>query len=411
MIKYFILATLMALALMQSCSKNNITVEEDPCPGCIIDTLFKNIDTLWSVDMPGEFGVPYKGIFSEGDLVIFVGEYENYIFVTAYNKQNGEKVWEWLKQEITYFHITLDNGVLVLQNLSSVIAIDARTGILINEYISLDEDLRHYGGFVLGDYFYHSRGSNNDSLQTVLRTHVSDFENWETIYTINRGEDTGGSSLRIESFNLWIDPATNDEILLMQYKFHDSKAGKLVAWNLTKGEIEWEFEDFIPNYKSNPHQILVENNKAFFTDGSKYYCFDMSTGGNLWQFEHPSGTYPMLHLQATYANQENALIVKDDFNGLISIDASTGNMLWMEIDRGDRLSVSGSPVYHDGIVYYMAEWKLWAADAENGDLLLSQAGNHNITQSFRGDIAIDYDRSVIYTSTRRNIYAIKTIAD
>ncbi len=399
------------LILLNSCSKTTVIDlpdQEIPCVFCPPDTLFKNIDTLWTAKPTAGNSFYDKGIFSEGDMVIVTGSTNTFTFVNAYSKSTGILMWERKFSQRYFSSAVLENGNLVLQSWKDILLIEVQSGTVIHDYKQAVDNVAHTFGQLLGNYYYYTRVNNNESKAWLVRSHISDFSQWETVYELNRGEETGGSRPNIESYNLWIHPETNDSIILFQHRMAFPDRVDIVAWNHRKKNILWRHNHISPIRNSSYKQIMILKDKAYFSASSVFYCFDMRTGEIIWKFDHPSGINSMLYYSPVYAESENAIILKDDGDMLFSFDADTGEVNWSFNNRGASSVSAGSPVYHNGVVYYCTAGKLFAVVAATGKVLLRESSSIDI-YNFRGDLALDRDNDILYAMDGRRIYAIKTL--
>ncbi len=394
-----------------SCSKTTITPipDPDPCYGCEIqDTLFKNIDTIWSTELFGESSIANDGIFVDGEKIVFSGSFSLSSFVSVYNKSTGIKLWERMNDIEHYPSANLINGNLVLQNRTRITHFNTNSEFPINDFQQTNDKASNPYGELIGNYYYYSRRASNDTKSWLVRTKITDFKNWETIYTLERGEDTGGSRPQIQSYNLWVHPETGDSIILLQHRMAFPDRVDIVAWNHSKKENLWRHDHISPIKNSSNKQIMILKDRAYFSASSVFYCFDMRSGDIIWKFDHPSGINSMLYYSPVYAENENAIILKDDADRLISFDADTGEINWNFTNRGASSVGAGSPVYHNGVVYYCMAGRLYAVVAATGKVLLRESSSIEI-YNFRGELAVDRENDILYAMDGRRIYAIKTL--
>src|SRR5690606_1345264 len=142
--------------------------------------------------------------------------------------------------------------------------------------VSLDnESFASPDGQLLSDDYYATLRSTDDQKSRLIRTSFDDFDNWKTVYQLNRGSETGNSIPNIQSYNLWINPNSGDSILIFQHRMAIPDRVDVVAYNLRTLEIEWKHENLTKNGNSNHQQIFIHDNKAYFGGSLTFYCFDM----------------------------------------------------------------------------------------------------------------------------------------
>lgn len=393
--------------ILDSCSQSTYTdvPREEPCHICEADTLFRNIDSLWTADLVSQYGVSFKGIFSEGNNVIITGAQDYHSFVYAFDKITGERVWD-LKIDHNYFASAVhNNGNLVLQSYKRVVLVDVINGRVVHDYTQESNKAGNTFGQLLGDHYYYTRSTLDEGKSWVVRSHVSDFQNWEAIYFLKIGEDTGGSRPNIQSYNLWVDPETGDSIIVMQHRMAFENRVDLLAWNMTKKKLIWKHDRISPSGNSANAQIKIFNGKAYFCADTIMYCVDIKTGNILW-FHREGG---IMFNDPIYAEKEGAIILKLTSDKVISFDESTGNILWESNSLGHTSVDAGQAVYHNSIIYLCTSHRLHAMSAITGKLLVREKSSIYGSLGFTGEVAIDHERGILFASDNKKIFAIKTL--
>ena len=388
----------------------------DPCEinPCDTSKLMGKLDTLWAVPVRKDdlsfanYGlisykqhiiVNYSSIESSGLALIDKG---NPIQKIEYDKPGLDL--------ITSMDLDSASNTLLIQREAWNARISYPDAQLLNENKFTQGWSGSTYGYLLGPFYYRTRRTENDSEAYVIRSSKDDLVNWDTIYTLTRGQVTGGSRPNIQSFNLWINPDSGDTILIFQHRMAFPNRVDVVAYNLNLKKIEWKHDDLTRLGDSNHQQIFIHENKAYFGGGTAFYCFAMTDGNIIWQHEHPSGIISYFLHKTVFAAQENLIIVKDGGRKLFAFDSETGSVKWVNEDNNAG-SASGSPVYHNGILYYTADASLFGIRASNGELLWKERPFKNGTQDFQGEIAIDPERGVLYATDSKHLYCIRLYED
>lgn len=407
------MSLIMCLLLLPSCTKPPIE-PVDPCEinPCDTSKLMGKLDTLWAVHVRND----NESIFNYGLINFDQHIIVNYSSIESsglsfINKSNPDQKIQFDKpglDAITSKDLDSTSRTILIQREAWNARISYPDGQLLAENKFTQGWSGSTYGYLLGPFYYRTRRTENDSEAYVIRSLKDDLMNWDTIYTLTRGHATGGSRPNIQSFNLWINPASGDSILIFQHRMAFPNRVDVVAYNLNQKEIEWNHDNLTSTGNSNHQQILVHENNAFFGGAKSYYCFDLLTGQIKWQYEHPEGVTPFALFQSTINPHNNSVIVKDGLDGLFSFEISTGSILWYNKEAGNSTgSYNTAPRYHNDIIYYHADASLCAVRASTGKLLWKERPFKNGSQLFYGDIVIDPERGVLYATDRKHLYCIK----
>ena len=187
----------------------------------------------------------------------------------------------------------------------------------------------------------------------------------------------------------------------------------VVAWNMDKKEVVWRHDDLTALGNSNHQQITLHDDKAYFAGATAFYCFDMFTGEILWQFDHPSGINSFLFYRPVIAEDENLIIVKDGGGRFRGFDLETGNVRMFNEGSGHSTVSSGSPIYHDGIIYFTERSRLYAVRVATSETLWeeSSSGIPLGPKTFQGELAIDRERGILYATSSDRLFAIRVYED
>ncbi len=406
-----ILPILLTLLLFFSCEKDSLPDPDDcPNPPCNDEPASSKLgvlDTLWSVQISDNYlGTEHIKVLN-GILYFSAGSY-----LIAYETTTGNKLWEWYDpafgRRALSFEKCKDGHSAILQNFSRIMKVDLSNGQTITSY---HQDIPNFGsnarGILLGDYAYYTQLKNDRSHANLVRSHKNDLQNWEVVYDLVQGEDTRGSWANMESYNLWVNPNNGDSVLVFQHRMAVPDRVDVVAFSLNTREILWRHNDINTSGNSNHQQMLVMNDKAYIMAAEVVIAYDMFTGEVVWEhFAHDLAIRFMFH-KFGFAESINAILVKGNSHRLYGLDPETGEKnLFVEDATFDSVG-SGSPTYHNGIIYYTTYGQLHAIRAATGEILWKEDSSMRHNTGFNGDIAIDKENGVLFAADGYYLYAIR----
>jgi len=398
--------------LQISCTKNE-PIPIDPCINTPCDStqLSPKLDTLWTIGKKesNDGSSTFEMIFNEGSLYLN-SQTNNLTVISAYSASNGEIRWirDFNVPVFGSFFVYKDY-VIAQSRTSQIFKLNKHTGQTVSIYTEYDGYSSHSYGQIIGDYYYYTKRSNDDSIATLLRSRIEDMENWEVVYELKRGSETGGSRPQIQSYNLWINPANGDSILVLQHRMALPNRVDLVGWNMSQKRIDWRHDNLTSDGNSNHNQILVLSDKIYFGGSTAFYCFHPENGELIWKYSHPNDSGSFMFLQPGIAESENSLIIKSNSTYLFSLDKDSGIPNWVTESTGNFTLGASSPQYYDGIVYLKNRDELFAIKANNGEILYRErsSGVPLGPTSFRGEIAIDEAKGIFYATSSDKVFAIR----
>ena len=394
-----------------SCDKEQESISSDSClHPCSSDSLLGKLDTIWSVKLSEDGSNP-----GAQESIIY---YDNRIYasysnvpegmISCYNTSDkGSIVWHYQNGQKDFIN------TFILPELNMVINKSWEIRLTLDMITGKEQSIIHSversgpRGIVLGTHLHYDEREDNDRTVHLRRSLVSNLSQVETLYTIDNN-DIDNSKKSIESMNLWMDPSTGDSILIFQHRMLDRV--DVVAWNMDKKEVVWRHDDITPNGNSNHQQILIQNDKAYFGGSVSFFCFDMRDGEIVWRFDDNSGHTPFMGLRSVVAKSINALVVTGS-RDIFAFDIESGMIKWRRPFEGSISS--GSPVYHDGIIYITGRGLLYAYRASDGELLWaeSSSGIPLGPKTFQGELAIDRERGILYATSSDRLFAIRVYED
>lgn len=134
--------------------------------------------------------------------------------------------------------------------------------------------------------------------------------------------------------------------------------------NDINGTTEWSVEldericDITPAIHEEKDYVYVG------AEDSKMYCFDISNGEKIWEFEGGD-----VFVASPVITEDDNLIAGSYDNNVYKLDCFTGEKKW-ETDTGDKIFIS--PTYKDGNIYTMGfnNGKISVIDSDDGKIKL-----------------------------------------
>ncbi len=381
-----------------------------PCmgPGCDQDTMGR-LELKWVTPLNPDtsWGNPYLILTDHGLVVSHYAAQKS--AVKLFDINGGQRIWHWTDLDVDHYTTTeyhRGEQKIVVQNRTRMASIDLASGQTYRRYVQEQDRTGNPFGHILGDHYYYTWRDVQDTVAKLLRTHITDFQTWDTVYTVRRSE-TDGSRPNIQSYNLWVDPETGDSVLVFQHRMSSPNRVDVVAWNMTRRRVEWRHDNLEPLGNSSLLQVLVLGDRLYFQGGATLYCMDMRTGEIRWQFRHPSNANALLYHRILYAADEDLVILKDDDDILYAFRPETGQVAWQRREAGQSSVGAGSPVYHRGIIYYCTFARLYAVRAATGQVIWEERSNLHWQSQFSGELAVDSERGLLYACDQHYVMAIR----
>lgn len=402
------------ILLLSACCKDEMCVPDpDPCdvsPCEDTSKLMGKLDTLWTakIDPNGYNVARNRSVIVYEDQLFFTNSDSPVGIIASFDlEQKGKLNWLYSQGNEGFINSYLlpEKGLLINKSWSLRLSIDISTGEG-REYV-VSPNPSGPRGILLGDNLYFDETEDNERTVHLRRSPVTQLEMVETMYTIDNSQ-INNSKKSIESMNLWIHPDTGDSILIFQHRMLNRV--DVVVWNMAQSRIEWKHEDLTKDGNSNNRQIFLHDDKAYFGGSLTFYCFDMFTGEILWEFDEPNAYSSFSIFNSSYASSINAIIVRAG-GDLYAFNPDNGSIRWKKFIDGS--GNSGSPVYYDGIIYATSRNLLYSVRASNGQVLWSESSSRIPMgeSNFRGELAIDPERRVLYATSRDKLFAIKLYED
>jgi outer membrane protein assembly factor BamB len=329
--------------------------------------------------------------------------------VVAFNKNTGEKVWEWNdaqsdKEAVHAFcDVYIYQNIFVFSTGSVTYAIDLNNGK--STWTTKDPEGGNARILGIGDKIYHVRNAFDKKQDILCKANILSG-NWEPVYKVqkdNRYVSIGSSKLldKDEDGKTYIYfTASNVDLDYTESETHlmklDTQTDSIVL------------DKVIPN--SNSFTVVAVDDKRVYLTGIVLTGCDKKTGEILKEYSLPvnkSGVYSAGY----FITSKNKIFAPTNYPRLICYDKENTSILWSE--DGISTSVPSRLLYHDGVVYYTSssDGYLHAID-ENGKRLwkaVSPDRKGSGDGIFDTAITIDKEENHLYLSTYYSACCYETI--
>jgi outer membrane protein assembly factor BamB len=329
--------------------------------------------------------------------------------VVAFNKNTGEKIWEWNNalsdKEIllAFDEIYIYQNILIMSTGATVYAIDVNKGIPLWTATAPEGGTMSVSG--VDDKIYYVKKSYDKKRDELCKANIF-TGNWETVYTFQKENKYAF----ISNFKI-VNKDVNGKKYLYFTASHTDLGFIESEIHLMKLDTETDsivLDKVLPNSYSNT--LAAVDDKRVYITGTQLVGCDKTTGEILKEYRLPiinSGVY-----SAGYCIVSgNKIFAPTNYPRFICYDKENTNISWSE----DGISTSSSSrlLYHNGVVYYTSgsDGYLHAID-ENGKRLWKAVSPDRKASGdgiFDDPITIDATENRIYLSTFYNACCYETI--
>ena len=338
-----------------------------------------------------------------------------------FNSLTGRLEWTWSDFGMKYpsissrkIYLTQNKYVFTTWNdVYAVNAINAINGQLSGKSImqnTADGSNRGHPFMNVLDntlYHVHERRENKRTIASHLVKSNLEIGKWDTIFTqpiINNLEP------HLEMPALWKSPA-GDEIVIFQIRYFDFQTYEqkidVVAYNSTKKEMYFRFEDVDFRKTGSVLFPFVLKNKVYIPLNSNVVCYDLLEKKKLW--DKNFGFDGFFTSGQPFLFVENQFFVKPSNRSLYQLDPDTGAEIWVDKNNG---SGNSDMVYDNGVLYFTADGvgKIFALELASKKWLWSEPSPNKFPNKLNGNrrygnanigtggIAIDAKNGYLYTS-------------
>ena len=327
--------------------------------------------------------------------------------IVAFNKNTGEKAWEWNNAQSesesysghsgTYTH----QNVLVMSTGARTYAIDMETGKSLWATKDAEGGNRNIVG--VNDKIYHVQNALDKTQDVLCKANVLSG-NWEPVYKAQ----TKNRYTSIEYYKV-LDKDSDGKTYLYFIASNVDLNFTVSETHLLKLDIQTD-SIVLDKILTNSSTVVAADDKRIYVAGTKLLGLDKKTGEVIKEYALPRLSNNSYHPGICIV-KNNKLFAPTNYPRFICYDTESTNTLWSE----DGISTSSPSrlLYHDGVVYYTSgsDGNLHAID-ENGKRLWKAASPDRKAAGdgiFDDPITIDAAQNRIYLSTFYSACCYETI--
>ena len=421
--KYKLNCFIILFSLIVGCHKRDpiILPPVNPKPPCVIDYLCDSskLEIVWqqplSTDTAEWVSTEPPIIFENNVLFTRFTFNEQIDTIKQLNRFTGKLEWAWADYQgrirfLADNKIYFSDNKYIFTTWNDVYAINASTGKL--SWVTLMPTGGEGDPFmnIANGKLYHShiKKENRKIVASYLVRSNSDLGKWDTVFT---QPTIGNLEPRAKPPAVWIAPS-GDEILIFQIRYVDFSPTivqrvDVIAYNATKKEIYFRFDNIDPYFVGSVLLPYVLNNKVYVPLNRSVVCFDLIEKKKVWEKDFGFGHFFNSGQPFLYA--ENQFFVKPGDRTLYQLDPNTGAEIWADKEAGSGAS---DMVYNEGIIYYTGDGtgKIYALDISTKKYIWAEKSPNYFYNKFNGKkrydnanigfggIAIDPVNRLLYTS-------------
>lgn len=369
----------------------------------------KILEIEWATRMNFEkqIGNLANGVSYE-DWYIYSGDFADPPTIMAFNKDNGDKEWEYIHQgvvkdaiDVSYIYQNIYLGLTT--NGLIGFDLDTKTNIWEIDFLSLGME-RGFNFFQFENYIYFNSVS-------YLNTIVQEVN----LYRLNPAT---GDLLSVYSNNqtsigpvaLFHDSITNNQNIIFNEYPNVGMSPPVTTQNITRfnistGDTLWTTRNFTNNFASNGiHPPVIYDNRIVITGGDWHmYAFDIENGDLLWKTSISDDSPFSIFTTTNHLLHEGRLYVNENGENVTCLDPETGAIIWNNPKGGANCT--------DNMFYYEKEdllvftsWgygSIMALDALTGETIHREHRYDN--SSYNNDVIYDVERDKFFTATFKHV--------
>jgi len=225
----------------------------------------------------------------------------NRAYVRKLDRVTGKEVWYWDKIPLDHYTDVgyySDRNISFVKNRDYDAVIDCNKGN--NILFEIEPSYLRYKntkGAIIGDYYYTSvfeeqkNVTDTGDYAQLIRMKLSSESGWEKIYTLWQNK-VDGFSPDIKNITIWIDPRTQDSILLLNARlYHWERAAQgadpstlersdVIAYNLSKRKVQWTIDSICKVSQINESMHIL-NNRLYMETDMGVTIVDLLNNGNI----------------------------------------------------------------------------------------------------------------------------------
>ncbi len=377
------------------------------------DTVF---ELVWETLMDTKEGViPSDYVQVWNDYFITTGDVEQPPLIRVFDKNTGEKAWEYINQNGLKYDIIYN---AIKGDIYIGITGDGVFGFDLNQrkmkwQINLHQMNIKFGWnmTIRGDYIYQpvywNFGQVNNSSAKIIRIKYNTGE-FETVYEIASVDSLmDGFSAPV----FWKNPDTGHDIMFFNnqnwnyFKSPQEVSQDLIAVDVDTRQVLWINAEFTPVASNGAiHPIMYKDNIITGGDWSMY-SFDARTGKLNWKREFPQPVPWSLWGQTEHLIKDNRLYVNEVGDYIWCLNADTGEVIWA--NSTDAPNCTPTMTYYKDMLVYTSWGKgsIMVLDAFTGKRIHKER-SHNYS-TFNTDVVYDKATDMFFTTDYHYAYGFK----
>jgi len=344
-----------------------------------------------------------------GDYFLYPGDSGDPPILMAFNKDSGEKVWEYEHDGSVGSNFdlgTIYQDMYIGMTSLGIIAIDLNTQLSVWEIdLQALNFTRGYQFIHFNNKIYMSNVSNNGT--PSQRYQLMEIDPFTGAYELKLYSDEG---IATSSPPVFFEDSTTGEVSIIINEYPDNSlvpeqtTQNIKRIDLETGEILWQTDDFTDFFSSNVLHPPIVYQDVVITGGDwSMYGFDIETGTELWRTEiDPFETGPWV--KTNHLIYENRLYVNNSWFNISCLNPLTGAIIWSNDE--DAPNCSNNMVYYESKDYLVFSSWGWGSviilDALTGELVHREQGQN--MSPFQNDVSYDSGRDMFFSTTYLHAY-------
>ncbi len=397
------------LLLLASCQEENPTIAPPP-PFEEIEIF----DQQWSsvMDSAKEIVNLNNGVFYK-DWYIYSGDLNFAPTLMAFNKETGNKDWEYVHSGIADSEIDysiLVGNIYIARTNKVIFAIDLDTRLPIWEFDFRAELNFSPGPVWLEQGLIYLRGSQNLNTDQMT-SDILKFDPNTGFLDIFYSADSG--SIGLSPHVSYTSKNTGREMFILKVYPNAGQSPPTTTQNIRAVDAEtkqviWETKDFTQFYASDVGRPAIIYNEDIVITGGDWsmYGFDIQTGEQLWKTSMPGYTQWGIWTKTNHLLKDDRLYVNEGGHQLHCLNPLDGSFIWQNLE--DAPNCSDNMLYYekeDYLVY--TSWGLGSVmivDALTGELVHQERSEDS---TYNNDPVYDPETDMFFTSTYKNAVGFK----
>lgn len=392
------------LLFVISCQKEPITCE---VPECNQDSIpgKDSMKLLWESVINPNGNTSFADLYLQDDHLIINNNFNTpSANILYFDTTSREVKWEWKERISDKYHtFNIDNENIYIKDGRELFSINIPSGT--TQWAFRDTvELASFGSLIGDNYYLGAwpKASGDRSISSFRRINNNNGVDWEELISFDRA-DFDNFTIFFQSPNLWMDPNTNDSILIIPVRMvefdRNLRRSDLIAYNLNTREIVWQVEDFTGIVSVD--QPIIHNGHVYVKNTREIFAFNLMDGSLAWKYTETNqwANYGGGRLQVI----DNKLILGEISGSVVyALDPITGSVIWRhEKDFGFATCKSDIIHYKSYIIISNFD-KLDVFDVRDGTHV------HKIrltVRRFRGRMALDEANRKLYVPEDSQIVA------